>query len=575
MAAFSDPEEAGLIAKEKSASDRWQKVAKIAKPALVLFLAGIIIVTIAATRIKHSTASDSYALSDSDSDQLPPTSSSNPADGDTSQSIHRISWNLSWIQAAPDGFSRPVIASNGVFPIPKVTTTVGDTIQLTVTNSLDTPILIHFHGTKNSINYDGSPATQCAILPTATFTYVVDMVYEGTYLIHGHTAGLQTDGLAAMLIVKPVERVSLYDRELSFLISDWFHEEYIKWSAKSMNAVNHTHSILAHSPVSGLVNFGREMAEGGVKLEAGKVFRIRIACMAAQAGFFFSVDGHDMSVIEVDGASVEPLHADSIEIGSGQRYSILIQTKPSGNGTNMNYNFRLTMQTSEFVHPQHPLTLLKLYYDTSSVDFFKPLKTYTSGTLDELKLIPTSKTRLGLPSVRFVLDFTGGGNLGFNHTIYTTPSIPTLYTALAIGATAGGLDSTGYGDVNPLVVPELDSIVEIVVTSRDADPHPVHLHGHRFQVVYASVETPMEKYIPGWDYDSTKKNPSLWRDTVMVPAKGFVVLRFKADSPGAWLLHCHLPMHSDLGMAVTVVEAPKEMAKFKIPPANLALCNYK
>lgn len=38
------------------------------------------------------------------------------------------------------------------------------------------------------------------------------------------------------------------------------------------------------------------------------------------------------------------------------------------------------------------------------------------------------------------------------------------------------------------------------------------------------------------------------KDTVVIPPKGYVIVRFIADNPGFWMIHCHLDTHSDTGM---------------------------
>ena len=42
------------------------------------------------------------------------------------------------------------------------------------------------------------------------------------------------------------------------------------------------------------------------------------------------------------------------------------------------------------------------------------------------------------------------------------------------------------------------------------------------------------------------------KDTVSVPRRGYVVLRFKADNEGIWMLHCHVLFHQGSGMAMGV-----------------------
>ena len=44
-------------------------------------------------------------------------------------------------------------------------------------------------------------------------------------------------------------------------------------------------------------------------------------------------------------------------------------------------------------------------------------------------------------------------------------------------------------------------------------------------------------------------NP-VFRDTAMLPKGGWVVLRFLANNPGAWPLHCHILWHHYMGQQV-------------------------
>lgn len=44
------------------------------------------------------------------------------------------------------------------------------------------------------------------------------------------------------------------------------------------------------------------------------------------------------------------------------------------------------------------------------------------------------------------------------------------------------------------------------------------------------------------------------RDVVLVPRAGYVVIAFKADNPGAWLLHCHIAFHITEGLGMQIME---------------------
>lgn len=67
--------------------------------------------------------------------------------------------------------------------------------------------------------------------------------------------------------------------------------------------------------------------------------------------------------------------------------------------------------------------------------------------------------------------------------------------------------------------------------------HPMHLHGHAFQVV---------------ELNGKAVNGAL-RDTVQVPPKGSVKVAFDANNPGRWLLHCHNLLHMETGMITEVI----------------------
>src|SRR5262249_9359738 len=78
--------------------------------------------------------------------------------------------------------------------------------------------------------------------------------------------------------------------------------------------------------------------------------------------------------------------------------------------------------------------------------------------------------------------------------------------------------------------------VELVFVNKTPMPHPMHLHGHEFQVV---------------EIDG-KRFPGAVRDTVLVPPGRRVVVAFDANNPGHWALHCHLLYHLEAGMFTTL-----------------------
>lgn len=89
-------------------------------------------------------------------------------------------FSVGWVTANPDGaFDRPTIGINGEWPLPLISATVGDHIQVNVKNELgNASTSLHFHGFfQNGTNHmDGAVGvTQCAIPPGSSFTYEFDV----------------------------------------------------------------------------------------------------------------------------------------------------------------------------------------------------------------------------------------------------------------------------------------------------------------------------------------------------------------------------------------------------------------
>jgi hypothetical protein len=54
-------------------------------------------------------------------------------------------------------------------------------------------------------------------------------------------------------------------------------------------------------------------------------------------------------------------------------------------------------------------------------------------------------------------------------------------------------------------------------------------------------------------------NNPVRRDVTMLPARGWLLIAFKTDNPGAWLMHCHIAWHVSGGLAVDFLERPGDL----------------
>ena len=147
-----------------------------------------------------------------------------------------------------------------------------------------------------------------------------------------------------------------------------------------------------------------------------------------------------------------------------------------------------------------------------------------------------------------------------------------------------------YGtNTNPHVLHD-GNLIEIRINNFDDGQHPLHMHGHHVQLVYRKGnlfgpdfgdELVSRKHkrrthsAEALARSTTINYPAIpmRRDTWTIAPSGETRLRFIADNPGAWLLHCHMDWHVEAGLTVVMVEAPERISEQKqFMPQIASLC---
>jgi len=145
---------------------------------------------------------------------------------------------------------------------------------------------------------------------------------------------------------------------------------------------------------------------------------------------------------------------------------------------------------------------------------------------------------------------------------YSEPQVPVIYGNSSDGWTANTTIHMPYNAT-------IDVVMQIANDSMDVMGHPMHLHGHKFWVLgsgsgpfpYSSVDDAPRSAI-------NLQNPP-YRDTVELPASGWVVIRYITDNPGGWLFHCHIQWHLVSGMALVLVEGDDLLPGIVSAPRNI------
>ncbi|KAJ3981581.1 laccase 2 [Lentinula detonsa] len=488
-------------------------------------------------------------------------------------------------ELAPDGFQRSTVlagfnSSGGTFPGPLISGNKGDRFSLNVTDLLTDPSMVrstsvHWHGLfQKTTNYADGVAfvSQCPIAANHSFLYDFQVPDQaGTFWYHSHLAVQYCDGLRGPLVVYDPQDPQAYlydvDDETTVLtIADWFHNTSTELIAAAVAPPADATLINGQGRYAG----GPAVPLAVINVQQGKRYRFRMISIACDANHNVSIDGHKLTIIEVDGENHEPVTVDSIQIFPGQRYSFVLDANQPVD----NYWVRalassgVGLLASPFAGGLNSGILR--YQGAPDAD---PTTTNNTGVqLTESMLHPLENPSApGLPfpgGADKVLNLTLGFNLPaqflMNGTQYIPPTAPVLLQILS-GAQAAQ-DLLPPGSVYTLPI---NSTIEINFFGNNTPggPHPFHLHGHSFSVVRSATNT-------SYNYDNPVR-----RDVTAVAAANQTTIRFVTDNPGPWFLHwrstssSHIDLHLEFGLAVVMAEAPAEVKATDITtPAWDQLC---
>ncbi|KAG8050834.1 hypothetical protein GUJ93_ZPchr0009g1241 [Zizania palustris] len=117
------------------------------------------------------------------------------------------------------------------------------------------------------------------------------------------------------------------------------------------------------------------------------------------------------------------------------------------------------------------------------------------------------------------------------------------------------------------------SVVQVVLQGTNVfagENHPIHIHGYDFYILAEGLGN----FNAATDTAKFNLDDPPMRNTVGVPVNGWAVIRFVADNPGVWLVHCHLDVHITWGLAMAflVDDGVGELQSLESPPPDLPPC---
>jgi FtsP/CotA-like multicopper oxidase with cupredoxin domain len=416
-----------------------------------------------------------------------------------------------------------------------IRTEVGKRFRVRLENKIDEPSLIHWHGLTPPWQQDGVPGISGPpIPPGAGADYDFPLRFGGTFWMHSHQGFQEQLLMASPLIIRDQrdradqQEVIIMLADFSFTPPEQIFAELKKGSMASMAGA-------ASAPASGDMK-GMRMAPGMkmdatakpdlndvkydaflandrtladpevVKVEPGGRVLLRLINSSSMSAFHVDLGALDGELIAVDGFRSAPV--------TGRRFPIAVAQR---------LDIRLTIPRAGAAHP----VLALLEGENKQTGIILRGGNAPIARISDTANMASPALTLDLERRLRALEPLKPRKANRVHTLNLT------------GEMAGyrwSLNNVAWSkDVPPLPLAQGER-VELIFVNQTRMPHPMHLHGHEFQVV---------------EIDG-KRFAGAVRDTVLVPPGRRVVVAFDANNPGLWALHCHLLYHLEAGMFTTL-----------------------
>ncbi|MBX7460218.1 copper resistance system multicopper oxidase [Qipengyuania huizhouensis] len=496
------------------------------------------------------------------------------------------------------GRSGHAVAVNGTVPGPLVRLREGQTVRLHVTNNLDEDSSIHWHGLLLPFQFDGVPGVSFpGIRPGERFTYEFPIRQSGTYWWHSHSGLQEQAGHYGPIIVESANPDPRYDRDYIVLLSEFtpMHpheimrklkvgEHYFQrdmltategemsgemrrmWGKMRMNPRDI--SDVTGSTYTFLINGHGPQDNLQLAFQPGERVRLRVINGSAMTFFNLRIPGVPMTVIQADGQDVDEVEVDEFQIGVAETYDVIV-TPPSGSHAIVAEamdcsGMGVASLTSHKGHIATPpplreiptLTMVDMgMMDHSGMEGMGGM----DHSMRDKSLVPDDVV-VG-PGVDMIapmpvdrMDFPGLGLDGAGHRVLRYTDLKArrmnphreIEREMEIHLTGNmerymwsfdGKKFTAFTD-DPIRF-GYDERVRVKLVNQTMMAHPIHLHGHFFELVNGAdhMHQPL-------------------KHTVIVQPGGTATFDLTANEPGDWAFHCHLLYHMHAGMMQVVTVRP-------------------
>ncbi len=435
--------------------------------------------------------------------------------------------------AQPDG-------TRGLF------TDVSTPFHVQVRNGLDTESLIHWHGLTPPYRQDGVPYVAAPPIPAGgrqDYDFKLDIA--GTFWMHSHVGFQEQHLLSAPLIIRDGASERAGRQEIVIMLHDFSFRspeeiyaglrqrkgggELAMASMKLPGAAGQgttgqkttgqgtagqgtTAAAMEAKPDLNDVDYDAFLANDRtladpdiVGVEPGGRVRLRIINGSAATNFWIGLGALRGTLIAVDGMAVKPMALNTMPLAVAQRADILLDL-PAGTGA-----FPILAQ----VEGKTDRTGIVLATMGAKV-----------GRVEKNAAMPAPAVTLDFEQSLTAAKPLAPQEAGILRDVLLTGDMQ---------AYVWSMDNQVYPKITPIMV-SAGKRVEFVMKNETMMSHPMHLHGHSFQVVAVNG----------------RRFSGAVRDTVLVTPQASVTIAFDTDNVGRWAFHCHNLYHLEAGMMAVV-----------------------
>ncbi len=414
--------------------------------------------------------------------------------------------------------------------------------RVDLTNTLPDPTIIHWHGQIPPNAQDGVRKTNPMLASGETRAFDFEP-RSGTHWMHSHLPAEEVGLLAAPLIVRTKADLGADRQEVVMFLHDFSFRAPEEVLSEVTSGMAMDHSAMgqgggAMQGMAGMDHGKMNMAEmemdlndfefdaylandrtlgdpDVIQVEKGGRVLIRAINASSMTSYWIEFGGLLGRLVAVDGEACQPLAGKRFGFAPGQRLDIELEVPSDGTAVPVLALREGARERTGLILAPKGATVSRLsdVSDSEHPAF--------SGDLAQeamLRALHPLADRAADTSAMVMLEGA---------------MMPYVWT----------INGAIWGDHKPIEV-RSGQRVELTFHNMSTMAHPMHLHGHAFQVVSLGSE----------------RFAGAVRDTVNVPPMSMVTVAFDAGEVAPWMMHCHHMGHLETGMMTELVVAPRERA---------------